>query len=415
MTTYYDSTSHPTERLPVQWNNHFYDGSSTTTSHTEDDIVSLRSFPRTKNVISSGTTPGFHKMLEQGKLVPFTGYHVVGEEVGNFPAYSTEAVPFFPPDPSWIGGQGGWSEDVGSPCVTMQQVAASFPELTPVSFDPLLTRALGEAKAGALMFLLELAEAPKVVELFTKFNGNLERRWRFLRRTVQKRYNPRTLRDAARHLGNAWLEYRYGWRQLYYASEDLVSAVKLLRNEKHFVVNTGRGFASQTEDGTVTSSSLASTWGNESFLDLDATITLEQRAVVSLQVHKSLAALDVNPVALAWELVPFSFVVDWFVNTGDLARAIWPVPNIAQTAATSTKVVERINARYARDPIVQGHWSSSIGGYNYTREEYNRVPWEGDIPIVFDYNPRVGLSQILDILALARGGIDRHAHKLLRL
>jgi len=47
----------------------------------------------------------------------------------------------------------------------------------------------------------------------------------------------------------------------------------------------------------------------------------------------------VNPASLAWELVPFSFVVDWFANVGDFLASFTDTVGctLSNTAVTTTR------------------------------------------------------------------------------
>ena len=398
------------ESVDTTWTDHFWDGYSDNVTPVPRSFNVVRNVPQSTEIVRSDTTSGFHKLLKQGKLVPYTTHHVKGEQVQHVLGYGLEPVPFVPPDPSWVGGQGGWTEDNSNPAIGVYACQASLPDApSALPYGPLLLEALGEAKQGALLALLELAELPKVVDLFLGFNTRLKSRVKKVNREIRKKYKPKTTLEFLRLFGDVWLEYRYGWRQLVYASEDIVRALEILKKDQHFLVSTGRGYASQTEPGSVNVQlTNAGVFGNNHVLSSSSSITREQRAVVALQVSKKLAAIDYNLVALGWELIPYSFVVDWFVNVGDVARAIWPVPHIAQSVATSEKITEEVEVLFRRYPFVHGKYTSTMGRYKHTRTEYKRSPYNGEITVALDVNPSLGISKILDLVGLATGLHKRH-------
>lgn len=371
-------------------------------SAIRQDVIVLSNHQGEREVLRSTKTPGFHKKLQEGELIPFTELHVRKRRCFHAPVFASGRHDLTQP--------GWWDSDAPGPVGGIHSFSCEVEQPSEASYDPLLTEALGEAKEGAFYILLELAEAPKTVELFYSFAKNLRRRRDWLTRQFRKKYrSKRDIKDAHRILGEMWLEYRYGWSQLVYSSEDILRAMEILSTGKLFTVVTGKGFNSQTLTGEV--SSLTYTlpfyaFGRKYVGSTEVTATLEQRAAVSLQVLTAGAAFDTNLVALGWELVPYSFVVDWFVNTGDVARAVWPVASVAQTACTSSKLTKKFDAVFTREPV--GGLTSSSGAIQYSENEYHRTPYTAEIPIVFDVDPKLGLKRILDAIFLAKSDWLKH-------
>lgn len=118
--------------------------------------------------------------------------------------------------------------------------------------------------------------------------------------------------------GDRWLEYQYGWRPLL---QDAYNSFDNLLNEKvkptHVVVTAHESAIRRTSrqyvnDNQVTEVILSN--GN-------------RRVLLKTQWHIKPSILQgigdwtsLNPVSIAWELLPYSFVVDWFFDLGGYLR-----------------------------------------------------------------------------------------------
>lgn len=143
-------------------------------------------------------------------------------------------------------------------------------------------------------------------------------------------------RDAARHLGirgnpgrprgsnwvNHWLGLQYGWKPLL---SDIYGACDALsKRPKDDWRVTAKG---STRDETIYEKKTTPTGTSSPTSNFDAyhCIAVRKRGVLvridalpTNDLTMSLASLGVtNPLSVAWELVPFSFVVDWFLPVGN--------------------------------------------------------------------------------------------------
>jgi hypothetical protein len=114
--------------------------------------------------------------------------------------------------------------------------------------------------------------------------------------------------DPYRKLSSFWLEYWLGWAPLV---GDVYSAMEVLSQDfktEVQLVRTGRPFELEKWDGTADTGSLHSLSGR-----------LTGQAWAGIQVtNPNLLLLNqlgmINPASVAWAVVPFSFVLGWFVN-----------------------------------------------------------------------------------------------------
>lgn len=119
---------------------------------------------------------------------------------------------------------------------------------------------------------------------------------------VRKRFKAR---QAARDVSGAWLELHFGWSPLV---SDIHAAVDIMQSPMPDGYSVGKG--SSTDKVQIV----------KGFRDWSTYASIKTCCRVSAYVSVSnpnLALANrlglVNPAAVAWELVPFSFVVDWFL------------------------------------------------------------------------------------------------------
>lgn len=131
---------------------------------------------------------------------------------------------------------------------------------------------------------------------------------------------PRNLRDGDKAFAGNVLEWYYGWAPLL---SDISSSISIL-TDTEFV--TRRLVASSTESWGYGDSYTVTNWlGTEStwwHITAEVKARIAVRARIdnpNLFLAGSMGLID---PALPWKLVPFSFVVDWFVNVEQVISSI---------------------------------------------------------------------------------------------
>lgn len=148
--------------------------------------------------------------------------------------------------------------------------------------------------------LVKLARAVKKGDFIT---AQKVLRMKFLPKGVSK----------SKSFGNNFLEYHFGWEPLisdvYDACEVINNPVKSLTLEKG-KAKSSTAFSRDLSDSYVISNYKGSI---QAYAQQGARV----KAINNLTYH-TLDQLGLNnPAVIAWELVPYSFVVDWFANVGD--------------------------------------------------------------------------------------------------
>ena len=148
--------------------------------------------------------------------------------------------------------------------------------------------------------------------------------------------------DAVSAFANAWLEYRYAIRPLVFEMKSCLEALKKIITKKSR--QTARGKDVVLEDN---SSIVTHTYSKPVSTTVTATYrrtvksAITCRAGVLFQIEDDLDALLAvwgidQPLESAWELVPFSFIIDWFFSVGDTISA-WSVnPSLTPLASWTT-------------------------------------------------------------------------------
>lgn len=209
---------------------------------------------------------------------------------------------------------------------------------------------------------------------------------------------PRTDREVARR----WLEVQYGW-------------LPLLADVYGVTRDIQKGFLREPRVSVTHASSEVSTSEEEIpnkgiYVERRRTVTTN-RVKVHLDYVLGTAALQqlsqkglTNPAVVAWELVPYSFVVDWFVPIGEYLETLDSALGVTFKGGTVTRsvVVERTSSLGILNPASwRGTFTadakSASRSFAMERQVYSRPPSGG----LYWKNP-ISLKHALNALALLR-------------
>lgn len=144
-------------------------------------------------------------------------------------------------------------------------------------------------------------------------------------------------RKAARELGSIYLEFRYALRPLVYDIESALDAYESKRRSVERQTFRARGYQNHKDSWTINEKTVES-----SSISYDANYNYERSITINAGVLYGFTAEQSTqskwgmnmaqlPSAL-WELMPLSFVSDWFLNIGQYIAAVSPVPGASQLA-----------------------------------------------------------------------------------
>lgn len=188
-------------------------------------------------------------------------------------------------------------------------------------------RAVGENSAVGV-FAAERREAYGMV--YRRVTG-LYRAYKHLRRGEFRQFlrelsvNPKRkhrswVRSAANEASGLWLEYWFGWSP---TITDIYNTVEVLTQD----LPAGRYYGSAKARLAYYNKLVyqSNPTGNFEEIDQTAVYRAQMGATIKL-VNPDLFLLNqlglINPASVAWEIVPFSFVIDWFTQFGSSLNAM---------------------------------------------------------------------------------------------
>lgn len=205
------------------------------------------------------------------------------------------------------------------------------------------TAAWAATSAHSADVLQDVAEIRQTLNLL---RNPLQNGHRFIDMVLKKRKTSvfGSAADAYSYASSMWLQYRYGVRPLV---SSINGILKELTNDQRPYRNTARGkftlYASNTVTGVLTYN--ASTNNHLTTIEDSYEVSC---GIIMDEVVSMAQALGVDAsgmLSLPWELVPFSFVADWFVNVGTFLKAVAPFVS-KRPAGSWTRTTRTQNVRF---------------------------------------------------------------------
>lgn len=325
--------------------------------------------------------PNYHAKRKRGELIPHTYFSQTETSISRGGSYDVSVD-----DTDGCGAKTlrywytpVWFHDTAPP--TEEEISDIE---NSIDHQQMIQAAYADAhgKFDALTFVAELA---KTVAMF-KNVGNL--------------FN-KILSKSPSDKAEAYLEARYGWRVLFYEMKSLEEATVAL--SKKYQLVTGR--AGHTW-------SASSMWThNHDFgwatFDIDYTqeIILGVRGSCALRTALKTPFIT-NPAVTAWELTTYSFVIDWFVNIGNVISAFSAYIAATDQTASSGYEIQIIRENQMSNLSWQlGRYGTLDSWYKYHLTKQVRIP--GSVSFTPQINPNLNAFKIADLVALVVVGFQR--------
>jgi hypothetical protein len=295
---------------------------------------------------------------------------------------------------------------------------AGWDDLKAAMVNETILKALVKTSEAKANLLVSLKEASKTSELILGTANKL-----FKAYVAFKRGN---FREVARLLDlnrktvhNSWLAYKYGWTPLLM---EVKGAAEFLAQQ-----SVGRRSAwtvsateldSVAEEWVVPDTIVGVPWNQTDTLTGEVKVRVKLWLELTSPHFAATQQLGItNPLLYAWEVIPFSFVFDWFISVGDYLTGLTALQGV-EVRKAMVSIEEKTRSVHTK-PFVQpddGTYVHSIGGRTstYDRRNYDRYPITVNPLSLY---PPIARSQgsftrMISALALMRGqarGFERSA------
>lgn len=213
----------------------------------------------------------------------------------------------------------------------------------------MLSKAVESVKTHSFNLSVATAEGHKTVDMVVSNLGKIGkslyhlRHGRFDEAARQLSTTPKktTTKLKTTDVSGRWLELQYGWKPLVSDVYESAQAFQhLTAPPRTSSIRTSVNLPEKVIDTkTVYNVGLPSMYGS----GLVSKAVSSRRYIITLQeelsVARSLGLLD--PLTVAWELTPYSFVIDWFLPIGSYLEQLSVIPNIKGTWIYNTRFVCR--------------------------------------------------------------------------
>lgn len=362
------------------------------------------------NTVSSGWSlsrsniPGFHRKKRNGELL---GYGWYDRYEYHYESPSATILLTKNSNPNYqckhvVGAYHAFLDNVMGAAI-LRSVAASadarpavqqaVASLSSKQFD--LGVFAGELRQNMLMFS-QLARRTATVISVTRAAQEEMRKQRRRRASLPR--SERAKLNARAHSGR-YLAVRFGWIPLYRDIQSFVESAAIdSKSSRYFGKGSGPGFGTSR-----TWSTSGSFHHGTSVSSAEANISLQVQGLAAADIR--LPRFRVNPLEIAWERIPYSFVVDWFLTVG---RSLVAASNVL----ASRRLVSCGSIFVEANGTAQNTWTAG-SGWSGTANQYSTGSSELKLraPMAPPLYPvprvRVGFAQVVDSLALLVQAISK--------
>lgn len=268
-----------------------------------------------------------------------------------------------------------------------------------------LARAVSKTREASFQFATTIGELPETLSMLKLPLTKLADIGPEVRKMTQG-----PVRGYASRLTNAWLLVMYGVIPLLNDVDNIRTAInaKLGSDFGPLLKRRAKRIIDPSKDGTEFSRNIGSCWLH-GFEETETKTSV--RASVYYRTQRSALddlGLGVNSlIPTLWELIPYSFVFDWFIDVGSWLNTAIPNPsvrdvgNCMSVTTESTYTLSLRHASLTQVGSVHYPYSAACGVYKQSRRSYQRNIGLS-LPALPQVNRRaLNISQEVSLAALA--------------
>lgn len=196
----------------------------------------------------------------------------------------------------------------------------------------------------------------------------------------------KTIEEFNSSVASLWLNYRYNIMPIVYTVDDAFEAI----NASFGIYSTVRD---RVTDGDPSLPEFPG-WTRSGTSSLTERCVVKRRYTTENKQRGIASTLSMDIPTTIWELIPYSFVIDWFVNVGDyISASLGSDFHLEQASSYSWKMTASMT--YSQ-PSTGQKTLLNVEGYNRTVINPNNY-------LGLCVDPNLNLSRILDALALSWG------------
>jgi hypothetical protein len=219
-------------------------------------------------------------------------------------------------------------------------------------------------------------------------------------------------RSNPRDWGSIWLEWTYGWKPL--AGSIFGAADQMVKVATSGSVRSLPVKSSASEKGDSRTTSTIDGQGVVRTKAEESTYTsriIAHYAIPTTRLNAVAGLTSLNPVSIAWELVPYSFVADWFVDIGGYLR------NMESSLLYRTDFTGGYTVARSKQTVTEtagggnpAYFVSATGSAQ-TTEFARAVLGSSPMPRAPTFNPKLGTSRLISAASLLSQQLHSLKHK----
>jgi len=371
--------------------------------------------------LTSVNTPGWRTMTKQQRAAaawnPFS-YERKSHYMGVGDITAVNSSPFVPSTTWHRGAYNGWPRS--GPNDVVVDLNGHWPYYATDAEAKALSRLQSKISNASVNLANALAERTQTAGMLSNrlshlaYAAMLVKRGQFKQAAdALKTHNPlsRNAKNTSQNLANYWLEYQYGWRPLlsdiYGSVEALKSAHEGLHPLEFSASATVRLYKPSIRLGTGSSPSAGRVWDWVAFaVASEERVRYVVQVVEPPQVLSAIASLGfTNPASVAWEILPYSFVIDWILPIGPWLEQMEYARGLTFHRGTKSKLQKMLGQSRGifritnPQPGISGSASKIAGTFNFYTK--SRTPLGGfpymDFPSL---QPKLGVERALSAISL---------------